>query len=552
MVHERFSAATVLVKAIAAINFFGHAFGAAVTLVLFGILEPRLAQGDALDGMWNRTTFFVAVAALAVAVIAPFNARLVLPLYRKVKRTMDTEPDSSNRPPDLESIRELAGDLFRLPVKLAATSFLGWVIAAAVVTALPHIAPDLFPWPVYVSHSISSWLVFVAAPITVSWAYFAQERWLRLQMPKLLPTEALLSTSPAFTINVLPKLLVVCILIATVPGAVISYVTLHQIRDIQAGTQLVENFLHGMPAMIVFLLGIFTILGAGLSMYLAKSVSEPLKDVESAMEAVRTGNLDISVPVVSNDEIGRMTDGFNKMIHDHKQLDSIRDTFGRYVSEDVVAEILKSPGGMELTGEMRNMTILVSDLRGFTQVTESLEPHSVLELINRYLERMTDIILKHHGTIDEFTGDGILVFFGAPRALPDHSQKALRCALEMQQSMQDLNRENVRRGLPEICMGIGINSGDLIVGNIGSEKRKKYGAMGSPINVAFRIQALAEGGEILVSPSVRDNADGEIAFQRYMDVHLKGLQNAMALYRVPGTGENSDAPAEDRQVRTEG
>ena len=198
----------------------------------------------------------------------------------------------------------------------------------------------------------------------------------------------------------------------------------------------------------------------------------------------------------------------------------------------MVNEILKSPGGVELRGELREITILVSDIRQFTRTTELLEPGQVLEMLNRYLEEMTDIIMKHEGTIDEFTGDGILVFFGAPTFVSDHCTRAVACAVEMQEAMEGLNRGNLRLGLPELQMGIGVNSGQLIVGNIGSEKRKKYGAVGSPINLAFRIQSEAGGGEVLVSPAVLDNIDGDFLVEGTKQCSLKGIEQPIILHSV--------------------
>jgi adenylate cyclase len=212
----------------------------------------------------------------------------------------------------------------------------------------------------------------------------------------------------------------------------------------------------------------------------------------------------------------------------------IRDTFGRYMSDDVVTEILKSPGGINLTGELRDITILVSDLRGSTPMGEALEPPVVLTVINRYLDRMVNVIMRHEGTIDEFTGDGILVFFGAPRAMQDHAKRAVLCALDMQKAMPELNRENATLGLPELRMGIGINSGRLIVGNIGSEQRKKYGAIGSPINVAFRVEAQTnrDGGEILITQAVRERIDESLELGSPRTVSLKGIEEPMDLYPV--------------------
>lgn len=354
-----------------------------------------------------------------------------------------------------------------------------------------------------------------------------------MKMPAMFPAEVFISVPPAFRVNVLIKLLVVSLIITCIPLTVISLVTLHQIQEIRIGVQSIDRFLTYMPTLIRFLLVVFVALAAGLSVFLAKSVSEPLAEFESAMLTVGHGNLDVMVPVLSNDEIGRTGEGFNRMIKEHRDLDSIRDTFGRYLSQEVVEEILKSPGGVELRGELRDITILVADLRGFTRITASLEPRQVLDLINRYLGKMTDIIVKHGGTIDEFTGDGILVFFGAPKEMPEHCPTAVKCSLEMQEAMDALNAENLQCGLPALRMGIGVNTGQLIVGNIGSEKRKKYGAVGSPINLAFRIEAETAGKEILVAPAVLPYLnDGGVVVKASKEALLKGMDLPMTLYRV--------------------
>jgi sigma-B regulation protein RsbU (phosphoserine phosphatase) len=182
---------------------------------------------------------------------------------------------------------------------------------------------------------------------------------------------------------------------------------------------------------------------------------------------------------------------------------------------------------------MREMTVLVSDIRGFTSATEGMEAPQVVELINRYLEKMTDIIVSHEGTIDEFTGDGILVFFGAPRLLSDHTRRAVLCALEMQESMKELNNENLSMGLPRLEMGIGINCGKLVVGNIGSEKRKKYGAVGRPIIVAFRLEEKTRPGEIAISQTVKERLGNELQIGSTWSDSLKGIGNT-AIYQVIG------------------
>lgn len=220
----------------------------------------------------------------------------------------------------------------------------------------------------------------------------------------------------------------------------------------------------------------------------------------------------------------------------------VRDIFGRYVSDEVVEEILKWPGGVNLKGELREVTFLVSDLRGFTPLTESHSPLVVVETANRYFECMTEIISRHRGNINEIMGDGMLMFFGAPRPMENHQRQAVACALEMQQSMQALNADGDRRGLPELRMGIGINTGIVVVGSIGSERRRKYTGYGSAINVAFRIESQALPGEVLISPAVRTRLGKDLEIRSTREVKLKGIENPMTLYSVTGLRSDKQPP----------
>ncbi len=531
MVTVRSSPSWPLVQAVVAINVLGNLVAIGLTFIYFGIFEPRISGLVGTAEFWDRLTVAGAVTASVTLLIAPINARLALGLAREVHEKAGvikgTIAEDSG-----ETVNELVGRVLNLPAQLGLTTLAGWVLGAALFSVLPVFWPDFYPWSVQSSRKISIWMILVVAPATMCWIYFAQERWLRNNVRRMFPQRCLAKAPSCYRINVLPKMLLVTLPMTIVPLLLLSHVTVHQVSEIQAGRQSVESFLNNVPSIIQFLTALFAFVAASLCFFIAKSVSEPLKDLESAMEKVASGDMYVMVPVLSNDEIGKAEEGFNRMVEERRELDSIKETFGRYLSKEVVDEILRSGGKVELAGNLLDMTILVADIRGFTRMTEALNPQDVLAVVNRYLERMTDIIMNYSGTIDEFTGDGILVFFGAPKPVPDHCKRAVACALDMQKAMYSLNTANIRDGLPEIHAGIGINSGILIVGNIGSEKRKKYGAIGSPINVAFRIQAEARGGEIVVSPEVVSRLEGQIRVKYRKLALLKGLERPMELFCV--------------------
>ncbi|MEC4984712.1 MAG: adenylate/guanylate cyclase domain-containing protein [Oscillatoria sp. PMC 1068.18] len=213
----------------------------------------------------------------------------------------------------------------------------------------------------------------------------------------------------------------------------------------------------------------------------------------------------------------------------------IRKTFGRYLSDEVVTNLLDNPEGLKLGGERRKLTILTSDLRGFTATSERLAPEEVVKILNFYLEYMADVITKYGGTIDEFMGDGILVLFGAPTPRKDDAERAVATAVAMQLAMEPVNQQMQAWNLPPLQMGIGINTGEVVVGNIGSEKRTKYGVVGSHVNLTYRIESYTTGGQILISESTFNELDSsQLRIDDQMQVQPKGVQEPITIYDLGG------------------
>lgn len=215
----------------------------------------------------------------------------------------------------------------------------------------------------------------------------------------------------------------------------------------------------------------------------------------------------------------------------------IRNTFGRYLSNEIVATLLESPEGLKLGGERKKITILTSDLRGFTATSERLQPEEVVKIINFYLGYMADVITKYNGTIDEFMGDGILVLFGAPIARKDDAKRAIACAIEMQLAMTKVNEQMQQWGLPPLEMGIGINTGEVVVGNIGSEKRSKYGVVGNQVNLTYRIESYTIGGQILISETALASAKANLKILGQRQVSPKGVKEAITIYEIGGIAD---------------
>jgi adenylate cyclase len=213
----------------------------------------------------------------------------------------------------------------------------------------------------------------------------------------------------------------------------------------------------------------------------------------------------------------------------------IRRTFGRYLSDDIVDQLLEAPEGLELGGDLREVTIMMSDICGFTSLAEHLPPTDVVSLLNRYFEPMTNIIFEHDGTIDEFLGDAILAVFGAPRTRDDDPERAVRCALAMRDAMQAVNEANKAAGLPALSQRIALNTGTVIAGNIGSEQRAKYGCVGHAMNVTSRIEGQTDTDEILIAAATRDQLPADVfILGEPRELVAKGIEDAILTYPVLG------------------
>ena len=187
-------------------------------------------------------------------------------------------------------------------------------------------------------------------------------------------------------------------------------------------------------------------------------------------------------------------------------------------------------------GERRTVTILMADIRGSTPLTEELPAEDVMRLLNTFLAHMTDVIMEHEGTIDEFIGDAIMVLFGAPVWKEDHADRALACAIAMQNRMAAVNAENAATGLPPVRMDVGVNTGPVVVGNIGSARRAKYGVVGIDVVLTARLQAHAEAGQILASDAAAQACASEVDTAGSRQVPMKGVTKPVTLHELAGIG----------------
>jgi sigma-B regulation protein RsbU (phosphoserine phosphatase) len=281
------------------------------------------------------------------------------------------------------------------------------------------------------------------------------------------------------------------------------------------------------------------------------TVARPLKILAHKTTAIAQGDFTATVPETGTREIAHLGRSFNEMgrqLTDYiEKRDFIRDTFGRYVTQEVVKRLLESKESLELGGETREVSIIMSDLRGFTAITADMDPEEVITFLNRYLGKMIEILVDHRAVIDEIIGDGILAFFGAPEPLDDHPARAVACALAMQAAMDEINAANETDGLPHLEMGIAVNTGAVVVGNIGSEKRMKYSVVGAHVNFTGRMESYSVGGQVLVSPSTYQRVQDLVEVRDTLQVQMKGVPRPATLYDVRGISGPYEVHLKDRR-----
>lgn len=212
----------------------------------------------------------------------------------------------------------------------------------------------------------------------------------------------------------------------------------------------------------------------------------------------------------------------------------VKKLFGRYVSRDVYAQLTAHPELAELGGKRREMTVLFSDIRGFTSVTEKGNPEELVAQLNEYFSRMVDIVFRHKGTVDKFVGDMVMALFGAPLDDPDHADHAVQASIDMVRELGDLNRSWAERGMPQLDIGVGINSGDMIAGNIGSSSIMSYTVIGDNVNLGSRLESLNKDYKtrIIMSDATRTRLMKVYESRPLGDVTVKGKSKAVAIYEI--------------------
>ncbi|MDD3001431.1 MAG: adenylate/guanylate cyclase domain-containing protein [Candidatus Riflebacteria bacterium] len=328
------------------------------------------------------------------------------------------------------------------------------------------------------------------------------------------------------SLSIYGKLLTMLIFLVLVPMAILAA---YIYKDYFLLNDLKINALILLTTSIAFLVGNLQLL--------YKSLQEPIDILAEKMQKLAEGNYDVSTSVLFNDEIGRLKLNFNSMVEQLKEREEMKDIFGKYVSIEIAKHLINNHK-VDLGGENIVATVLFSDIRNFTSMSESMSPEEVVTMLNTYFAYITEPIMANRGVINKFIGDAVMAVFTPHLGSENHVEDALKAAIEMREKLANLN--NSKKLKVEIKFGIGLNTGPLIAGNIGTEKRFEYTVIGDTVNVASRMESLSKALEhdIILSESTAEKIGEEFSktlkLEKSDPVQIKGKSVPMPVYKLIG------------------
>lgn len=288
------------------------------------------------------------------------------------------------------------------------------------------------------------------------------------------------------------------------------------------------------------ILGAFTLVVLALALRFASRLGLSVRGISDAAARVKGGDYVIAPLLKTGDELETLTVHFNEMVEGLKERDRLKETFGRYVTRQVADHLMK--GHQNLGGELVPVTVLFSDIRQFTSISERMDPRALLDFLNEYFSGMVESVMHHQGVVDKFIGDAIMAVFGAPVPEPEDPFRAVQAALEMRTRLAKINEGFGARGLPEIRAGIGLHTGQVVAGNMGHSERMEYTVIGDPVNLASRLEGMTKelGCDILLSEDLHRLVAERVEAEPLKMIKVKGRDQEVMVYRLIGLARAVD------------
>lgn len=505
VVQRRGSVATILINSL----------GVMVTNLYLGVIDPLPTGQEPLQAVDPISIGLSGAFLLITLIIGTASARKrdarIAEWYARVRNGTPT----TNVPPNVRR------DVLNTAGRTAMWAALMWGLAGVLSSILSQ------SFRVFVGVSA------IGGLLTTAMTYFVLDVLWRPVIPLFFP-QGNLSEVRAFRLPVLGRLLVVFLLVGIYPPVILAILTWQRAQAliVAANPQVVLDNLFFLQ---VFILAASAVASVGLAVFMGRGIVGPLDTLEEAMERVEKNDLDVQVSVTSNDELGYLGERFNHMTAGLRQTEMLRNLFNLYVSPEVAREALEH--GARLGGRQVECTVLFSDIRGFTTISEQLDPQVLMDLLNRYMVVMVEVIVENGGLVNKFGGDSLLAVFGTPlNPAEDHAACALRAAQGMLVALATFNEAQKTLHSPTLKIGIGIATGPVIAGNIGGRERIEYTVIGDTVNLASRLQDKTKelDTDILFNHQTFQHASQHMLLQasHLAPLSVKGKREPLAVYAL--------------------
>ncbi len=422
------------------------------------------------------------------------------------------------------------------PPLMAVINIIPWLIAGVVFNAVPELA------------SADQTRLFldiagVGGVVTSAVIYYATDLIWQPAVLLFFP-DGDISAAGALRRSILFKLVSAFILIGIGAPALLAHLAISK-ASLLVGAANPAAVLDNLKFGVGFTVAVSMASSLAIGSLVGRSIVFPIRRLRQATSAVHGQDLNVWVPVTTNDELGYLAEGFNEMVAGLRERARIRDMFGQYVTAQVAEAVLN--GDVKLGGERRDVTILMTDIRSFTTLSENVSPEEVVALLNAYFSTMIDAIIEFDGTLDKFVGDAIMVEFNIPLPTSNHALRAVLTALRMRQNLVSFNQSQKAANRPEIRIGMGVHTGPAVVGNIGAEGKKlEYTAIGDTVNVASRLEDFTKQltHDICISEDVYTQVAKWVEVGEPISANVKGRDAAVTVYRLIGLKAGLELGAE--------
>ena len=509
----------------------GNMLGGCSTFLYFKFFLPSIQNNPAIPQYYDTLFFLAGMSVLILLGLGIFKSKSGKTLYAVAEGRRDiAECDPS-------IVHHLQREALQYPFVITVISFLGWNLAGFIFGFLqPVITAKIFnlttPDLVLCLREFLG-IILLGGGVTCLVLFFVLENAWRPYIPKFFPQGNLNQVKHGFKISVRKRFLLVILGIILIPFPIIATTIVIKIQQLHLADAVTRGQLISSLYWELFFISTDSLTIALILAYLlAKSVSTPLLQIKQAIKAVEQNDLDFHVEIMSNDELGDVAQGINDMILSLNESQRERNSFGRYMGEEIRDEIMS--GRISMEGEMKRVTLLFSDLRNFTGLVEKNHPRQVVKILNQYFNEMSLAVKAHKGLILQYVGDEIEAVFGAPVGFEDHPEMAVQTALEMRKRLAALNIALEKQGVEPLEHGIGIHSGAVLAANIGSQERMSYGLVGDTVNTASRIEGLAKTYEtdIILSQTTQNLLTGSYVTKQLEPVKVKGKDEGLIIYKL--------------------